>query len=192
MLSTPTTIHEIEAYAKSLLAKDWSAELFAKGIIIPSGKQFKGILKDIGWTFDYDNAKRRFGLCYYTKKQIRLSLPLVQLNLDKPAQIQETTLHEVAHSLSYTIFGREGSGHGPKWKMVAKAIGSNSERCYDHTVSTPMRRYLYECPNCHQGTTRHKKISKNLACGACCKKFNGGQYSNEYILILKEDRFNVI
>ena len=60
-----------------------------------------------GWTFRWDRAVRRFGICNYSKKRITVSRTLAALN--DFAKSEDTVLHEIAHAL----VGR-GVGHGPK------------------------------------------------------------------------------
>ena len=85
-----------------------------------------------GWTFRFDDSKRRFGVCRSSLKEIALSLELTKLNPEE--QVKDTLLHEVAHALC-----GPGVGHGWQWKRMARHIGANPLRCYDSaTVVKPI------------------------------------------------------
>ncbi len=144
---------------------------------------------DLGYRFEFDNAKRSFGRCFYVKKKITLSLPLCLHNLDKlNAKIKDTILHEIAHALSVHIFGREGKGHGYNWQSIARQIGSDGKRCFDSSkVNTPKGKYALVCDNCGKETQKHRKVTRSYACGACCKEHNGGRFTNKYLLRLIEN-----
>ena len=74
--------------------------------------------------------------------------------------------------------------HGAMWKHIALQVGCNGKRCYDSKVENNFR-YTYECPQCKRETGRHRKMRIDSACGSCCKEFNRGKFSSDYILTLK-------
>jgi len=125
-----------------------------------------------GWVFQWDNARRRFGSCHWDKKIITLSQRLTLLN---PVEhVRATVLHEIAHALA-----PRNVGHGPAWRRIALALGDDGARCYGAEVLTPARRFRGLCPNCAKTVERHSR-KRSLACGACCRKFNGGKHSPAY------------
>src|ERR1700760_1168305 len=86
----------------------------------------------VGWTFRFDNARRRFGSCRYGSKLITLSRPLVYLN--DVEQVRDTILHEIAHALA------PGDKHGPRWRAACVKVGAIPKRCYtDDAVRSPPR-----------------------------------------------------
>jgi len=115
------------------------------------------------WKFTVDFAKRRFGQCRYSKKEISLSIPLTKLNSEE--KVRDTILHEIAHALA-----GPRTGHGRIWKQKAAAIGANPKRCYGDEVIAPPKAFKGTCPAGH--TTERDRIRKGLACGKCC----GGKY----------------
>jgi predicted SprT family Zn-dependent metalloprotease len=134
--------------------------------------------KDLGYTFKFDNAKRRFGCCNYTRKTISLSRELCKLNLDKiETRIQDCILHEIAHALSARVYGLlEGRGHGENWRQILLAIGGDGRRTYDgNKVNKPKAKYTLVCQidSCDFETTRHRLPKSEFSCPRCHpKKFN--------------------
>jgi predicted SprT family Zn-dependent metalloprotease len=130
-----------------------------------------------GWSFRWDNAKKRMGLCDYRNKAISLSHPLVTLNEED--RIKNTILHEIAHALA----GPE-AGHGRSWKHKAIQIGCDGHRCFSESVVRPPAPYVLKCSNCGVETPRHKNTNKRCACFSCCNKYNRGRFSSDYLLTL--------
>lgn len=110
----------------------------------------KHSLIEQGWSFKYDEAKRRFGCCSYKDKLIILSEPLTVLNSED--QVLDTILHEIAHALVGM-----GHGHDRVWKAKCVEIGCRPIRCYDETVKQPPAKYRTECHSCHKVYERIKR-----------------------------------
>ena len=147
----------------------WEARQLAWSLIDKHG------LKDKGWTFEFDNSKKTFGQCWTSRKLIELSRPLTELNDEE--QVKDTILHEIAHAL----VGNE-HGHNRVWQTKAKAIGCNGKRCYDTTsVIVPPKKWVAICQSCKTIHSAYRR-TKGSACGVCCKKYNNGRYSDEYLL----------
>lgn len=131
------------------------------------------------WTFQFDDAARRFGYCSYARKVISLSKSLVKLN--DLYRVNDTILHEIAHALAGS-----GAGHGREWKETARGIGCSATRTYSkETVKQPKAKWLAICLTCKHETARVKRM-KQLACARCCNEFNYGKWSLEYVLIWKK------
>lgn len=118
-----------------------------------------GLMRQHGlesWTFEFDNAKRRAGVCRYRCKLISLSRHYVRLNADNYEDIRDTILHEIAHALA----GFKAA-HGPAWKAVCRRIGAKPERCYDSSkVVMPKGSLQATCGGCLTVFTRHKAVRK--------------------------------
>jgi predicted SprT family Zn-dependent metalloprotease len=115
------------------------------------------------WEFAFDRAVRRFGSCNWSRKRITLSAKLTLLNDE--GQVRDTILHEIAHALT-----TPRTGHGPKWKAIARSIGCTAERCYGDDVVSPEPKFLGRCPRC--STTIRRNRRKRLSCGKCDRRFN--------------------
>jgi len=127
-------------------------------------------LLDLNWYFEFDNAKRRFGICNYRYKKIGLSKHLVLLNDE--ARVKNTILHEIAHAL--VGFNH---GHDSIWRMKAMEIGCDGERCYSSAeVVRPKGKYTAICPNpkCKHEFIKHKAPRGKQSCGVCnvVRRFN--------------------
>lgn len=116
-----------------------------------------------GWTFDFDNAKRRFGACRFSQSRITLSASLTQMNDE--AEVEETILHEIAHPLA----GQ--ASHGPHWQRVAASIGASTERCYSlERVNTPPKPLIGKCPECGYTTRGFRR--RNVSCDQCSSTYD--------------------
>lgn len=137
-------------------------------------------LADQGWVFRWDHARKRFGSCMYGKKRITMSVYLARLN--DVDQCQDTILHEIAHALA-----GQKAGHGPRWRAACHRVGAEPKRCFDaKDVALPPSKYVRFCPSCERVSSLHRRSRKRYACGDCCKKHNGGKYSDAYRLVIME------
>lgn len=131
------------------------------------------------WDFMFDRSVRRFGCCSYRLKRITLSAALTKAN-DESA-VRDTVLHEIAHALAGV-----GSGHGPKWREVALSIGCNGERTYSAaTTVLPPLKWMVTCETC--GYVRQYGRRRIVACGRCCRKFNGGMFTPKFAFRWKKN-----
>jgi hypothetical protein len=180
------TINDVRDLAIELLSKEFTFSTYYGEHTLSA--------KSIGYRFEFDNAKKIFGRCYYGKKKISLSLPLCSANLDKvDSRIYNTILHEIAHALSVHVYGLSiGKGHGSYWKSIASQIGCDAKRCFDsETVNMPKGKYSLICDNCGTETQKHRKVTSRYACAKCCTKHNGGKFSYEFILRLVENNLEL-
>lgn len=115
-------------------------------------------LLELGWRFEFDNAKARNGICKHSRKTICLSRYYVALN--DISKVLNTILHEIAHALT------PGAKHGPEWKAKAKQIGCTGERCTSGVEQGPAR-YMAEC--CGGISRMHKRGPRfnDYVCNTC-------------------------
>ena len=144
-----------------------------------------------GWNFHFDNAKRRFGYCSYTRKEIGISAPLASLNDE--TRVKNTILHEIAHGVARIKYGNRIKAHGWEWRSEARALGCDAKRCYeDEAVNQPKGKYVAVCPNCGKKSYANKMGNRmrsgKQSCGDCCRKYNWGRWSDKYLLIWKINR----
>lgn len=145
-----------------------------------------------GWEFRFDNSKRRAGLCVEDRQNGNyISLSRVLMPLMKDEEVQDTILHEIAHALVGVKHG-----HNRVWVAKAKQIGCNGKRCYNPAAALKegakeliiaQSKYTFTCPKCGNQSAAHRKPKRSKACGHCCRKYNGGKYSEEYKLVLTQN-----
>jgi predicted SprT family Zn-dependent metalloprotease len=131
------------------------------------------------WSFRFSYGKRMFGVCNYTKKQIRLSEKLTLLNSEE--RVLNTILHEIAHAML-----PPGARHGYEWKELARSIGCSGERVYKESNTVTIQRekpaIAYECINCHKVYMYYKTLRRMHACGECCKRYHNNKFSVAFVL----------
>lgn len=128
-----------------------------------------GLIKK-GWRFEFDGAKRRFGLCSHGRMVISLSKHLSPLRDKK--YIVNTMLHEIAH-----VLVGPGNGHNNIWKRKAIEIGCDGKRCGNDVKIEG--KFKAVCKNGHIHY-RHRRSSSRTSCGLCSKSFNP-----EFLLVFK-------
>jgi len=116
------------------------------------------------WTFDFDNGKRRAGLCNYTDRRITISKHLVGIHtIDESLQV---LAHEIAHALS-----GKAAGHGKKWLGTAKSLGYRAEKFSGNEIARERAPWVGACPAGHEHF-RYRKPTRELSCGLCSKRFS--------------------
>ncbi|CAD6004832.1 SprT-like domain-containing protein [Agreia sp. COWG] len=116
------------------------------------------------WSFGFDNAKTRAGLCSFTTKRITVSRYLATTFDDD--EVHQVLLHEVAHALA-----GHRAGHGPTWRSVAESIGCDGSRTHDGSVANELAPWIGVCPGGHPHY-RYRKPARPMACGTCSKKYD--------------------
>lgn len=136
------------------------------------------------WSFEFDNARRRNGICRFSTKTIGLSVHFATRNSKE--QVEETLRHEIAHA-------KVGPGHGHDhvWKEMAIKCGSFGERCTGMAESERTEAlgsvvrsegpYKLDCPKCgFHGSKFRWKIGVSYACPKCSPK----RYSANHLLVM--------
>lgn len=119
---------------------------------------------DESWTFGFDNAKRRAGLCDYTRKRISVSRYLAARHDDDANH--QTLLHEVAHALA-----GHRAGHGPAWKRIARDIGYSGGSTHRLETATELAPWVGRCPAGHV-MYRHRRPDHEMSCARCSRRFD--------------------
>lgn len=119
---------------------------------------------DATWSFAFDNAKTRAGLCNYTDRRISVSRHLASRYDDD--EIHQVLLHEVAHAIAGS-----GAGHGPRWKRVASDLGYEGKRLHDGAIAGELAPWHGVCPAGHEHF-RYRAPTRPMACGRCAKRYD--------------------
>jgi SprT protein len=105
-------------------------------------------------------------------------------------EIERTLRHELAHLLAQWRIGRRRiAPHGPEWREACRDLGIADEaRCHNLPFASKVLppRFVYRCPNCRQEFPRVRKIRRAIACLACCRKHNRGDFDPRFRLRLVE------
>jgi len=116
---------------------------------------------------------------------------LISLNpllIHHPAEIDRTFRHELAHILAQFRAGhRRMLPHGIEWQQACRDLGvADEKRCHNlpFPASERARPHLYKCPNCKRDFPRVRRIKGAVACLACCRAHNGGEFDARFRLRL--------
>jgi predicted SprT family Zn-dependent metalloprotease len=116
------------------------------------------------WSFGFDNAKTRAGLCSFANHHITVSRYLAARFEDD--EIHQVLLHEVAHALAGPRVG-----HGASWRAIAAGIGYEGKRLHDGPIADELAPWVGTCPAGHVHY-RYKRPTRVLACGRCSRRFD--------------------
>ncbi len=124
------------------------------------------------------------GRADYRRKLISLNPRL----FEHPLEIDRTLRHELAHILAQFRAGRRRIlPHGDEWRTACRDLGiADEKRCHNlpFPASARARRYVYKCPNCKCDFRRVRRIRRAVACLACCRAHNGGEFDARFRLRL--------
>ena len=110
---------------------------------------------------------QKAGVAHICENRLRFNPIMYQENREH--FLLHTVAHEVAHLVSYKIYGNKIRAHGPEWQAVMQNIYQlPASRCHNYAVkSTIKTHYLYSCA-CPQrepfalSSQRHAPIKKGL------------------------------
>jgi hypothetical protein len=119
---------------------------------------------DPEWTFGFDRAKTRAGLCNHTRKHISVSCYLAAHYGEH--EIQQVLLHEIAHALAGAR-----CGHGAPWLAAARRIGYEGGRLHHGGIADELAPWIGFCPRGHTHF-RFRIPHGALACRLCAQRFD--------------------
>lgn len=126
-----------------------------------------------GWSFGWDRAVKRRGVCSHATETITMSRKLAVLNSYEESE--QTLLHEVAHALVGA-----GHGHDAVWLRQARALGFKGSRTSKRTTEvTPT--LIGTCPNGHE-SKRFRRPRRATSCGRCSSRFD-----ERYLIVWKRN-----
>lgn len=121
---------------------------------------------DSGWTFGFNNAINRLGVCKWVQKRIELSKQFVLSNNEYT--VEQTIRHEIAHALDSKIRGF--SNHDNVWKNIAIQCGHTGERTGESNYDESVYKWLGECPNHGILGRWTRRPNDNKFCKKCSSK----------------------
>ncbi len=137
-----TELHRVRAWADALIA----------------------LHLDPSWTFAFDNAKRRAGLCDYGRRRLSVSRYLAARYDDDTNH--QTLLHEVAHALA-----GPAAGHGAAWRRIARELGYSGGVTHGGEAATELAPWVGVCPAGHVAY-RHRRPTRATSCAVCAPRFD--------------------
>jgi len=116
------------------------------------------------YSFGFDRAVRRAGLCDYKNRRITISKHLVAHgDFDV---VHQVLLHEIAHALA-----GQAAGHGKLWKQKATEIGYRHERINGTDIAQDVAKWKGSCSAGHEHF-RSRKPTRQLSCKYCAPTFS--------------------
>lgn len=116
------------------------------------------------WSFGFDSAKTRAGLCDYAHRRISVSRHLAARFEDE--DVHQVLLHEVAHAIA-----GPRSGHGERWKRTARELGYVGARLHGGSVAEELAPWVGRCPSGHTHY-RYRVPTRELSCARCSRHFD--------------------
>lgn len=127
-------------------------------------------LRERGWTFGFDRARTRLGVCRPATQQITLSAHLTRTLPD--ADVEDTVRHEIAHALDHELHpNRRGRrAHDRTWKALARRCGATPERCFDGDIpDDPSAPYVATCLSCSTTRDLYREPVRAHLCPTCSR-----------------------
>jgi SprT protein len=169
--------------------RDYALEELARDLLRGSGAGRIAQHIRVNWN---TRLKTCAGRADYKAKLISLN-PLLQAH--GRGEIDRTFRHELAHFLAQFRAGRKRIlPHGDEWQSACHDLGIGDEkRCHNlpFPVRQRARRFLYKCPNCKRDFPRVRKIRRAIACLACCRAHNRGNFDARFRLNLVQSSASV-
>jgi predicted SprT family Zn-dependent metalloprotease len=178
-LHLPNPEATTEAVALQVRQRDVDLEIKARELLHANGAARIANELRVEWN---SRLKTSAGRADYRHKLISLNPRL----FEHPAEIDRTLRHELAHLLAQFRAGRRRIlPHGAEWQQACCDLGiADEKRC--HHLPFPARRYtprfIYRCPNCRQEFPRVRRVRRAVACLACCRAHNGGEFDARFRL----------
>jgi predicted SprT family Zn-dependent metalloprotease len=174
-VSATWTIHQCAG-------RDLDLEVRARGILGGIGAARLAGLVRVEWN---PRLLTTAGRADFREKLISLNPRLCDYG---EAEIERTLHHELAHLLAQFRAGRRRIlPHGLEWRDACRDLGIGDEvRCHNlpFPISERARRYLYKCSNCQRDFPRVRRIKRAVACLACCRAHNRGEFDARFRLRL--------
>lgn len=116
------------------------------------------------WTFVFDRARTRAGLCNWTAHRISVSRVLAEHMSD--AEFDQVVLHEIAHALA-----GHAAAHGPRWRQTARRIGYLGGRTHELPAARDLAIWVGTCPAGHEHG-RYRRPTRAVSCSHCAPRFS--------------------
>lgn len=117
------------------------------------------------WTFRFDNAKKRGGLCNHSTATISLSRYLCELwELDDCEQVM---LHEIAHALA-----PRHHRHSKEWFEIAVSLGYRGGVTHRNEIAVHRATWIGRCPSGHEYHRFRRPYHRKESCPKCHRGYS--------------------
>jgi len=119
------------------------------------------------WTINFDQAKKRAGMCQLKGKIISLSRHHISQN--SVEMVKDTLLHEFAHAIAFELY--QETGHGIVWQKIALTIGAKPKATGHFNLPVAPWALVHQCPKTNNiellayRYRRNKKINHYFMAG---------------------------
>jgi SprT protein len=180
-----TSLREVSGISErrgySRRGRDYTLELQSRELLRALGADKLAREIRVEWNPRMRSAAGRADYC---NKLVSLN-PLLKDHAD---EIDRTLRHELAHLLAQWRIGRRRvAPHGIEWRQACVDLGIADEaRCHNlpFASKTFLPRFMYVCPNCKEKFPRVRRIRGAIACLACCRAHNRGEFDPRFRLRL--------
>lgn len=137
-------------------------------------------LPELAWNPRLRATAGRF--CPGSRNPLQKREPLIEVAAylrelgDGERHVRDTVLHEMIHF--YLWHKRRPYGHTDEFYAIMKRVGAKR---YNPVPKLAPVRHWYHCANCGAKVPARRRLG-NVACAACCKKFNRGDFSPKFLL----------
>lgn len=138
-------------------------------------------LPKLSWNTRLSSTAGRFAPG--SRNPLRTKMPHIEVasylrsRHDGQEHIRDTLLHEMVHY--YLWHQKKPYGHTAEFHVILKRVGGKR---YNPVPIERAPKHFYECPNCEVRFPTKRKLGA-VACAICCKKLNGGHFSERYLLV---------
>jgi len=117
---------------------------------------------------------QKAGVAHISENRLRFNPVLYKENREH--FLLHTVAHEVAHLVTYHLYGNRIRAHGPEWQAVMQTVYRlPAQRCHSYAVNrTAKTHYLYrcQCPDREPfalSAQRHARVNKGMhyLCKVC-------------------------
>lgn len=146
-----------------------NAEFFESRLPVPD-LVWNGRLRVAAGRFIPGSVRARRATCIEIASYLRDEPRAMQL-------IRDTLAHEMVHY--WLWWNQKPYGHTAEFMRHLKRVGGPR---YNPVPKRRPPRYLYQCPGCQKEYPARRKLSRVLACAACCRAFSGGKFDPRFHL----------
>ncbi len=145
------------------------------------------------WSFSFDRAVKRAGICYGKRQHISLSKALTEVRSEE--EVTMTILHEIAHALVGV-----NEGHGAVWRHMYISLGGNGRTAYVASEAVEQFqnsriKYTTVCDHCgadYSAMRRLSKFSERYCSSKPCANRNRIKSSRTYLVWFENTKFGPV